>query len=75
MENAQTLAYTRVRLNSTQSKVLRLCAQGVSVATLAMQLQVSQSAAKAYRHDLCQKLDVTTILGAVAKALQIGLLE
>jgi DNA-binding NarL/FixJ family response regulator len=74
-ESAQAVAYQRLRLDETERIVLEFARQERPVAELAARLGVSVSKAKEHRRELCKKFEVDTTLGAVAKAIRIGLIE
>jgi two-component system nitrate/nitrite response regulator NarL len=74
-EGAQAAARNGPTLTERERVVLAFAAQGRSVADLAARLNVSQRTAKARRHDLCKRFGVDSILGVIATAMRMGLLD
>lgn len=74
-EGAQAVMQDRLTLTEQERVVLAFAAQGRSVSDLAARLDVSQRTAKERRHELCKRFGANSILGVVATATRLGLLE
>jgi len=69
------LAPSGPQLSPRESQVLRLLADGMSVAGIAKQLFVSESTAKTHISKLYEKLGAANRAQALMTALRLGLLE
>ena len=69
------LAPTGPQLSPREGQVLRLLADGMSVAGIAKQLFVSESTAKTHISKLYEKLGAANRAQALMTALRLGLLE
>jgi DNA-binding NarL/FixJ family response regulator len=69
------LAPSGPQLSPRESQVLRLLAEGMSVAGIAKQLYVSESTAKTHISKLYEKLGSANRAQALMTALKLGLLE
>jgi DNA-binding NarL/FixJ family response regulator len=69
------LAPAGPQLSPRESQVLRLLADGMSVAGIAKQLYVSESTAKTHISKLYEKLNAANRAQALMTALKLGLLE
>ena len=69
------LAPSGPQLSPRESQVLRLLAEGMSVAGIAKQLYVSESTAKTHISKLYEKLNSANRAQALMTALKLGLLE
>ena len=69
------LAPAGPQLSPRESQVLRLLADGMSVAGIAKQLYVSESTAKTHISKLYEKLGAANRAQALMTALRLGLLE
>lgn len=74
LERAQAIAGARVELSASDISILRLAAEGRSVAQTAHELSVAPRTAAQMRHVVRAKLGRATIDGAVALGFAIGFL-
>jgi DNA-binding NarL/FixJ family response regulator len=74
-ESAQAGVQSGPTLTERERVVLAFAAQGRTVDDLAARLNVSHRTAKERRHDLCKRFGATSILGVVATAMRLGLLD
>ncbi|MBS1676066.1 MAG: response regulator transcription factor [Actinobacteria bacterium] len=74
-EGGRSVPHDPWALTERERVVLAFAAQGRSVADLAARLTVSERTAKVCRRDLCKRFGATSILGVVATATRLGLLD
>jgi two-component system NarL family response regulator len=74
LERAQAIASARVELSSRDIWILRLAAEGRSVAQTARELRVAPRTAEQMRHDVRAKLGRATTEGAIALGFALGFL-